>query len=111
MTEPSPTEVFGIFHLYIKPDRIDEFKAAVETVLPQSASEEGVVRFEYLQDTADLGHFTFVDIYSNAEAYEKHLASDHLRAFGEAIAPLVDRPHRGAFYTRHRIHQRDGAAT
>lgn len=108
---PPPEHLLVINHLYIKADCVDAFKAAVDTVLPESSKETGLFRFEYLQDRNDPTHFTFIDLFSDEKAFQAHLATDHLRRFAEEIADLQAAPHEGAFFTAIRVMDKGSAST
>jgi (4S)-4-hydroxy-5-phosphonooxypentane-2,3-dione isomerase len=110
VSRPSPERLLGIFHLHIKEESIDDFLEAARIVLPQSAAEEGLIRYEMLQSREDPGHFTFVDLYRDQRAYDTHLRYEHLRQFAEAIKDLHRVPPTGAFYRVHEIFDRTGGS-
>ena len=110
VTRPAAERLLGIFHLYIKEECVGEFLSAARTVLPQSAAEEGLIRYEMLRSREDPRHFTFVDLYRDQAAYDVHLQHEHLRRFAEAIKDFHRSPPAGEFYSVVEIFDRTGGA-
>ncbi len=51
--------IFQVHH-FIKPEQIENYKAATLENARQTLQEPGVLRFDVLQDTADPSHFKLV---------------------------------------------------
>jgi quinol monooxygenase YgiN len=49
VSRPSAERLPGIFQLHLKEECINDFLAAAKIVLPQSAAEEGLIRYEMLR--------------------------------------------------------------
>ena len=76
--------IFQIDH-YVKPERIEAYKAAVEEDASNSILEEGTLRFEVFQDQADSTHFTLLEVYRDLPAREFHLQTPYLIKFRELL--------------------------
>ncbi len=54
-----------------------------------SRTEDGVDFYE-LFETTDGGEFLFSEQYGSPEEFEAHKSSEHFKAAGEAMGPLLD---------------------
>ena len=112
MSVVTPPEEFVtiLTHLHVRPERIGDFMEAVDRILPLSAREEGMVRFQYMQHADDPGHFTFVDIFRSQAAFDQHMEEPHLQVFAGLVPDLLSRPPESAFYRTLRSHQQESVA-
>jgi quinol monooxygenase YgiN len=97
--DPGPQAFLGVFHLRIKEGCVDRFLHAVAAVVPGSAKEEGLMRFEYHQNRNDPTHFTFIDIFRDEAGFQAHLRTEHQRQFQQAIQELLAVPIDGGLYS------------
>ncbi len=83
--------VFQVHH-FIKPDLIEEYKAATLENARKTIEEPGVIRFDVLQDEEDPSHFSLFEVYRDKEAQESHLQTEHFFAWKEvALAAFAKR--------------------
>lgn len=85
----SPTFVSVVTTIRIWPDRLDEFKAALERILPISAGEAGMLRFLTMQSPTEPGHFCILDMFTSQAAFDDHLRTSHIQEFSARLADLV----------------------
>jgi quinol monooxygenase YgiN len=76
----------SIFTATVEADRVDDFLAALDEVLPHSAAEEGIIRFEVFRSKENPRAFTIVDLYRDKEAYDSHGRTPHIARLGVALA-------------------------
>lgn len=70
-------------HHFIKPEEVENYKAATLENVRQSVLEPGILRFEMLQDKEDPTHFSLFEIYRDLEARQSHLETAHFKAWRE----------------------------
>jgi quinol monooxygenase YgiN len=65
----------------------------LDTLVPASRAEPGVLRYEVFRVKADPCLFYLVEAYESAEALDSHAASAHVQelVFGEALDLLEER--------------------
>ncbi len=74
-----------VARLVSKPDKVEEFKAILLTIIDPTRKEDGCKSYELLQNSADPTDFTFVEEWESAAALEKHMGQPHVGgALGKA---------------------------
>jgi (4S)-4-hydroxy-5-phosphonooxypentane-2,3-dione isomerase len=80
----------------VVPDRVDDFLAATEVNASATRREEGVVRFDVLQDRENPGHVVMVEIYRDEKASTDHKATEHYSQWRDTVASMMARPRQSA---------------
>lgn len=80
----------SIFSATVKADRVEAFLAALDEVLPLSAAEDGIIRFEVFRKRDSARDFTIVDLYRDREAFDEHAKTPHIARFGAAISDCFE---------------------
>ena len=73
-----------------KPEKVGEVRELLLSLVEPTRKEFGCVSYELLQNIEDPTDFTFVEEWESDEAFESHAASDHLRAIGPKLQPVVE---------------------
>lgn len=74
----------------IRPDRVDEFRAAMLQQAKNSLElEEGCQRFDVFTDAQLPTTFVLYELYDDEAAFELHLESDHFASFADHVEPMV----------------------
>ncbi|PHS05800.1 MAG: antibiotic biosynthesis monooxygenase [Blastopirellula sp.] len=74
----------------IHSDHIKDFRGAVLTQAENSLElEPDCHRFDVCLDLESSGIFFLYEIYSNATAFEEHLASNHFLNFDKVVKPWI----------------------
>jgi quinol monooxygenase YgiN len=81
-----------VAHILARTDTITTIKALLESLVVPTRQEEGCIRYELLQNTADPADFTFDEEWTSDAALEQHLASPHLQAALPTLNELVAAP-------------------
>ena len=76
----------------VMPERVDDFLEATEVNARASRLEDGVVRFDVLQDRDDSRHVVLVEIYRDEQAAADHKVTSHYAQWRDAVAPMMARP-------------------
>ena len=79
-------------HIQVKPDRVEDFKAASVANASNSVKEPGIARFDVLQQQDDPTRFVLVEIYRTAEAPAAHKQTDHYKTWAETVADMMAVP-------------------
>ena len=77
--------------VHVKPDRRDEFLAAIEEDSRGSREDEpGCLRFDVLEAADDANHFFFYEVYRDEAALAAHRAAPHYQVWAQlGLGPAV----------------------
>lgn len=76
--------------LHVKPGHLTEFLEAISTNAHKSFHDEpGCLYFDVSQDIDDELHFTFFEVYRDADAMEDHRNAPHFKVWRQAVAQHV----------------------
>jgi quinol monooxygenase YgiN len=78
--------------IHVKADNIEEFKLISMDNAQHSVEEEGVARFDVIQETEDSTRFKLVEVYRSEEAAAKHKTTTHYERWRVAVEPLLAEP-------------------
>lgn len=85
-------------HVHVKPDAVDRFRVATLDNARNSVREQGVVRFDVVQQDDDPTRFVLVEIYRTADDPARHKATPHYAAWRDAVEPMMAEPRRSVKY-------------
>jgi quinol monooxygenase YgiN len=72
-----------VAHLPAKPDKVDELKTLLTSLLEPTRKEQGCIRYVLYQNTKEPTDFTFIEEWEGQEDLDRHLSNDHMKvAFG-----------------------------
>lgn len=83
---------------HVKPDQVDAFKAATIENARNSVKEEGIARFDVVQQEDDPTQFVLVEVYRNADAPAQHKETTHYQRWRDAVAPMMVEPRHSIKY-------------
>ena len=80
-----------IARLTVQEDKIEEFRAAAQTMVAAVQAQEAVKTLQYTlcQSTTNPAEFVFFERYVDEAALAEHGRTPHMAAFGGAIAGLL----------------------
>jgi (4S)-4-hydroxy-5-phosphonooxypentane-2,3-dione isomerase len=89
-------------HVHVKPDRIDDFRAATIANAQDSLKEPGIARFDVLQQEDDPTRFVLVEVYRTENDPARHKETAHYARWRDSVADMMAEPrvgirHRGVF--------------
>jgi quinol monooxygenase YgiN len=87
-------------HIQVKPDRVEDFKAASIENSRNSLQEPGVSRFDVLQQQDDPCRFLLVEVYRTADAQAAHKQTEHYRVWAETVADMMAVPRHSTKYEK-----------
>ena len=88
----------ALFTIDVKPERREDFLAAMDKAMAESTKEPGIVSFAILVDRENSNRFTAVDVYADEAAYRAHLDARHTHWLVDALDGVLAGPPRGAFH-------------
>jgi quinol monooxygenase YgiN len=81
-------------HVYVKPEFVEDFKLATIENAKSSIKEQGIARFDVIQDIEDPTHFILVEAYKTDDAPGKHKETLHYHIWREAVQKMMAEPRR-----------------
>ena len=82
-------------HVWVKPDRIDDFIAASTENHENSIQEPGNLRFDLAQEANDPGKFIIYEAYESDEAAAAHKDTAHYLKWRDTVADWMAQPRKG----------------
>lgn len=79
-------------HVRVKPEFLEQFKAACIDNATNSALEPGVARFDVVQNVEDPTRFVLIEAYRSAEAPGQHKATAHYARWRDTVAGMMAEP-------------------
>jgi len=86
-------------HVWVKPDKVQDFIDACITNHIEAVKEPGNLRFDVLQDTKDDTKFTLYEAYETEEASAAHKETPHYKIWKEKVADWMAKPREGIKHT------------
>jgi quinol monooxygenase YgiN len=68
-----------VAHLRAKPDKIEEAREALTSLIAPTRAEPGCIVYELMQNDADPTDFTFVEEWTNNDVLDAHLQTGHIQ--------------------------------
>jgi len=85
-------------HVYIKPDKIDDFREMIQANHLASIAEPGCLRFDVAQSKDDPTEFLLWEVYIDEDAARFHKATPHYLAFKEKAPELMAKDRHSDLY-------------
>lgn len=98
--KPADAPYVAIFTIDVVPERREDFLAAMEKAMAESAREAGVAAFMLLSDRDDPNRFTAVDTYADKAGFDAHNEAPQTLWLIEALDGCLAGPVRGSFHHR-----------
>ena len=87
-----------LVHVHVKPEFVEAFKQASLENASNSVKEEGVARFDVIQQTDDPTRFILVEVYKSIEASAAHKETAHYLKWRDTVADMMAEPRQGVKY-------------
>ena len=94
-----------LVHVHVKPEFVEAFKQASIENASNSIKEEGIARFDVIQQNDDPTRFILVEVYKTADASAAHKETAHYAKWRDTVAEMMVEPRQGIKYTN--IHPED----
>ena len=76
-------------HVHVKTESIEAFKEASIENARNSVQEQGIARFDVIQQADDPSRFVLVEVYRTNEASAHHKETSHYTAWRDAVASMI----------------------
>jgi (4S)-4-hydroxy-5-phosphonooxypentane-2,3-dione isomerase len=86
-------------HVHVKPEMIEAFKQAAIENASQSVKEEGIERFDVIQQNDDPTRFILVEVYKTEKASAAHKETAHYAKWRDTVAEMMAEPRQGIKYS------------
>ena len=88
-----------LVHVHVKPEIVDAFKQATIENASYSVKEEGIERFDVIQQVDDPTRFILVEVYKTANASAAHKETAHYAKWRDTVAEMMAEPRQGIKYS------------
>jgi (4S)-4-hydroxy-5-phosphonooxypentane-2,3-dione isomerase len=85
-------------HVHVKPEFVEAFKQATIKNASNSVKEEGIERFDVIQQADDLTRFILVEVYRTTQASAAHKETAHYLTWRDTVAEMMAEPRQGIKY-------------
>lgn len=79
-------------HVRVKPEHVEDFKAATIANAEASLHEPGIARFDVGQQSDDPTRFVLVEVYRTTAASAAHKETAHYARWRDTVAPMMAEP-------------------
>jgi len=79
-----------VAHIHAKPGKEEELRGALLALVAPTRVEDGCVQYDLHVNTESPGKFVFYENWTSKAHLDAHLATPHLKAFGDRRAELVE---------------------
>jgi len=86
-------------HVHVKPEFVEQFRLASLQNARSSVQEQGIARFDVLQQADDPARFILVEVYRDAAAPGRHKETAHYAAWRDAVAEMMAEPRSSVKYS------------
>jgi quinol monooxygenase YgiN len=86
-------------HVRVKPESVEAFQRATVENASHSIKEQGIARFDVLQDSADPSQFLLIEVYRNPAAPAEHRETRHYQIWRDTVAEMMAEPRTRATYS------------
>lgn len=76
----------------VKPECIEAFIKATKENASHSIHEEGIARFDVVQDSERPELFTLVEAYYTSDDPARHKETEHYKTWRDTVEPMMARP-------------------
>ena len=88
----STSKIHCVVDINAKPESVDKVRSVLLKFSEYSRAEDGCLYYNILENINDKCQFTFIEIWSDQEAFDNHLQSDHVQQGSFEINNDVIRP-------------------
>ena len=88
-----------LVHVHVKPEFVEAFKQASLENASNSVKEDGIARFDVIQQNDDPTRFILVEVYKTTEASAAHKETAHYAKWRDTVAEMMAESRQGIKYT------------
>ncbi|WP_417347025.1 putative quinol monooxygenase [Ferrimonas sp.] len=84
------TKLTIVAHIKANADKIELVKSELLKLIATTRAEAGCINYDLHQDNDNPAHFLFFENWASREAWQDHMANDHLKAYLTAVEGAVE---------------------
>ncbi|MBK8210838.1 MAG: antibiotic biosynthesis monooxygenase [Rhodospirillales bacterium] len=88
-----------LVYVHVKPERVDDFIAAMRANHEASVQEHGNRRFDVLRDPADPARFCIYEAYATEADAKAHKLTAHYITWRDQVADMMAEPRTGVTWS------------
>ena len=85
--------------IHVKPECVEDFKAATLANVQNSMQENGIARFDFVEQLDDPNRFVLVEVYRHPEDVAKHKETLHYAVWRDAVEHMMAEPRSSMKYS------------
>ena len=85
--------------VHVKADKVEEFQAASVENARASIQEEGIARFDVIQQQDDPTRFVLLEVYRSTDDPGRHKETAHYQKWRDTVADMMAEPRTSIKYT------------
>jgi quinol monooxygenase YgiN len=85
--------------IHVKPEYIEDFKAATLANVRNSIQEPGIARFDFIAQADDPARFVLVEVYRTPEDAIKHKETAHYMVWRDTVEHMMAEPRSSIKYS------------
>ena len=85
--------------IHVKPECLEDFKLATLANVQESLQEDGIARFDFVEQLDEPSRFVLVEAYRRPEDAAKHKETAHYAAWRDAVADMMAEPRSSMKYS------------
>lgn len=89
---PADGQKMIIAKVAIKPENVEDFIKAAQSIIKSSNEEEGCIEYQLFQNPYEKSSFVFVEKYVNQAAIDFHFGQPYFSEFGTTISGWTQGP-------------------
>lgn len=87
-----------LVHIHVRPEAIEAFQEASMANARNSLLEEGILRFDVIQQVDHPEWFSLVEVYRAPEDHMKHRETAHYLTWRDTVADMMAEPRQAIRY-------------
>ena len=84
--------------VHVKEDAVEAFRRATEENARHSVLEEGIARFDVVQQREDPTRFVLIEVYRTDDDPARHKETAHYKIWRDAVAEMMAEPRHSVQY-------------
>lgn len=85
--------------IHVKPECVEHFKNATLANVQESLKEDGIARFDFVEQLDDPNRFVLVEAYRQPEDAVKHKETAHYATWRDTVADMMAEPRSSMKYS------------
>ncbi len=85
--------------VFVKKENIQDFIDATIENASESMKEQGIIRFDLIQESDCPANFMLIEVYRDLKAPAAHKETDHYKKWRDSVAPMMAKPRTNIKYS------------